>query len=516
MRPFTVLLLLSAGLLNAQSPVFEAADVHASTSTATTVYMRGGVMRGGRMEIRTGSLLDLISLAYEIDSRKIVGGPTWLGTDRFDIVAGAPAATNQETARKMLQSLLAERFGLAIHKDTRPMPAFVLSAGKSKHKMKTSAAEGPGGCKDVSQPAAANTGASTELQCRSLTMAQFTENLRNFANIYLPNAVFDETALGGAFDFDLKFHQRNQLAAAGSEGLTIFDAVDKQLSLKLEPQNRPQEAMVIESVNRNPTPNPSGVAAKIPPPPLREFEVATIKRSLPDAPQRGSVQGGRVDVDGFTLRQLIMASWDINSNNLIADLPKFADTNKFSVTARAPIPEGATDASEVDEIILLPMLQALLNDRFQMKSHLEQRPVEGYVLSAPKPKLDKADPAGRTECKEGPGKDGKDPRNTNPILNRLMTCTNMTMAQFAEQLPLRVNGYVRTAVLNSTQLDGPFDFTISFSGVNLYNASTADNPNGAISLAEAVNKQLGLKLELEKRPMEVLVIDRLEENPTEN
>ena len=170
------------------------------------------------------------------------------------------------------------------------------------------------------------------------------------------------------------------------------------------------------------------------------------------------------------------------------------------------------------------MLRNLLADRFKLATHMEDRMVEGYTLTAPKPKLEKADPSNRTECKEGPGKDGKDPRNTNPILNRLMTCTNMTMAQLAEQLPLRVNGYVRTPVLDATGLEGSWDFTISFSGVNLVRpnpaagqpGAAAAEPNGALGFPEAMSKQLGLKLELQKRMMPVLVVDHLEETPTEN
>jgi uncharacterized protein (TIGR03435 family) len=93
----------------------------------------------------------------------------------------------------------------------------------------------------------------------------------------------------------------------------------------------------------------------------------------------------------------------------------------------------------------------------------------------------------------------------------------MTMAQFAEQLPMFAGGYVRTAVLDSTGLEGAFDFTMSFSGIGLVRAQQgAQDPNGALSLPDAVNKQLGLKLELQKRMMPVLVIDRLEEKPTDN
>jgi uncharacterized protein (TIGR03435 family) len=101
----------------------------------------------------------------------------------------------------------------------------------------------------------------------------------------------------------------------------------------------------------------------------------------------------------------------------------------------------------------------------------------------------------------------------------------MTIAQFAELLPIRMNGYVHTPVLDSTGLEGAYDFTLSFSAVGLFqgggrggdaSAPGASDPSGAISLPEAVNKQLGLKLELQKRMIPVLVIDHVEEMPTEN
>jgi uncharacterized protein (TIGR03435 family) len=181
---------------------------------------------------------------------------------------------------------------------------------------------------------------------------------------------------------------------------------------------------------------------------------------------------------------------------------------------------------------LRQMLRNLLADRFQMKAHMEERPVEGYVLSAIKPKLQKADPSNRTGCKEGPGPDGKDPRVANPILSRLLYCQNMTMAQLADQLPNLANGYAHVNVLDATGLTDAYDFTLSFSAVGLLRGglpgqpvpatgsaagtAAASDPSGALSLPDAVNKQLGLKLELKKRPMQVLVIDHLEEKPSEN
>jgi uncharacterized protein (TIGR03435 family) len=100
----------------------------------------------------------------------------------------------------------------------------------------------------------------------------------------------------------------------------------------------------------------------------------------------------------------------------------------------------------------------------------------------------------------------------------------MTMAQLADQLPQQANGYVRSTVLDKTGLTGTYDFTLSFSGMGILQDSlkgpsqpgVAADPNGALSLPEAISKQLGLKLELEKRPAPVLVIDHVEQKPTEN
>jgi uncharacterized protein (TIGR03435 family) len=164
--------------------------------------------------------------------------------------------------------------------------------------------------------------------------------------------------------------------------------------------------------------------------------------------------------------------------------------------------------------------------------HIEDRVVPAYTLSSVKPKMAKADPTMRTGCNEGPGPDGKDPRVANPVLSRLLYCRNMTMAEFADRLPQLANGYVHAAVLDKTGLTDAYDFTLSFSAIGILQNGLpspgqgpgqapappggASDPNGALSLPDAVSKQLGLKLELEKRPAPVLVIDHVERQPTEN
>jgi uncharacterized protein (TIGR03435 family) len=480
--------------------------------------MRGGALRGGRYEVRTATMVDLISTAYNLEPDKVLGGPSWLDWNRFDVLAEAPRTTTQAALSTMLQNLLADRFKLVVHKDTKPMPAFVLTAGKGKPKMKQ-ASGAETGCKDVPQNPASGTVPYQMISCHSMTMEMLAGLLRQIGfGTYFPDPVVDKTGLTGEWDFDLKWTARNRLAQAGSDGITLFDAVEKQLGLKLEPQKAPLPVLIVDSVNEKPTPNAPGVETKIPPAPPTEFEVATIKLSSPDAKgQNGRMQNGRLDLQNFTLKRLIQIAWGLNNNDeMIVGLPKSADSTHYDVLAKVAT-SGPEKAADIDDDTLLLMLRGFLGERFGLKVHMEDRPVNAYTMIATKQvKLQKADPQNRTNCKSGSG--------STPILNRLITCTNTNMAQFATIMPDMVSGYVKAPVKDATGLDGYYDFSVNFSGVGLIpggrfdpNANSENtDPNGSLTFPEAMQKQLGLKLEMGKRPVPVLVIDHVEEKPTDN
>jgi uncharacterized protein (TIGR03435 family) len=101
----------------------------------------------------------------------------------------------------------------------------------------------------------------------------------------------------------------------------------------------------------------------------------------------------------------------------------------------------------------------------------------------------------------------------------------MTAAQIGDELQHVAPGYIYNSVVDGTGLKGSYDFTLSFSsadkilpnpgGANSSDPNSSD-PNGALSVFDAINRQLGLKLEKTKRPYPVLVIDHIEETPTEN
>ncbi len=519
---FSIVLFAQSAATNA---AFDTADVHVS-ARSKNLNMTGGVIRSGRYELRRATMVDLIRTAYSVDAESVVGGPSWLESDRFDVIATVPPDTSQDTAKLMLQTLLADRFKLMVHMDTKPMPAFVLSLGKGKPKLKESEGSGNTGCQ---RQQTSQTGPMRYAQfaCRHITMHDFAERLRQMARDYLTNPVVDSTGLERFWDFDLKWSPRFFRREASDDRITVFDAIDDQLGLRLEPQKAPAPVIVVDSVNETPTPNPAGVTASLPPA-SAEFEVADIKPSVTGARQNVRLQNGRLDVRAFPLKNLIMLAWDLNGDELLAGAPKWLESARFDIVAKAST-SGLGDQPDFETLRL--MLRALLVDRFKLTTHMEDRPVAAYTLVALKPKLQKADPSSRTRCREGAPFGTKDVRDENPVITRLVTCQNTTMTQFAEQLERLAPGYIHIPVLDATGIDGGWDFTLSFSPVGLFQngerrgrdagpapngALASSDPNGAVTLFEAINKQLGLKLETQKRPVPLLVIDHIEEKPTDN
>jgi uncharacterized protein (TIGR03435 family) len=248
----TILALLCA---TAFGQTFEAADVQVSPRAANPyTYASGGVLRGGRYDLRKATMLDLIKKAWDVDTDTVFGGPNWLELDRFDVSAKAPPETPPEAVRLMLQALLRERFGLVIHKDTRPMPAFALTAGKNKPKLAKSSGSGPAGCEYLQSPPPSTL---RFFACRAITMDAFAQRLRQMAGDYLASRVVNETGLEGVWDFDLKWNPRSQILRSNASRITIFDAVDQQLGLKLAPKTVPGPVLVVDRVNERPAPQSS-------------------------------------------------------------------------------------------------------------------------------------------------------------------------------------------------------------------------------------------------------------------
>ncbi len=533
MRPFLCAALFLGAAFGQSADRFEAADVHVSPHSENnfTLFMRGPQTRAGRYEIRTATMADLISAAYGVDGDKVFGGPNWLELDRFDVTAKLPFGATQDTQRAMLRTLLEERFHLVAHLDKKPMPAYLLTAGKHPQ-LKDADPTGQKGCAGKPRPQNAEPTAPIEVACHGLTAAEISENLHNMAGGYLRQPVVDSTGLKGTYDFDLKWTGRGQLAAAGADGISIFDAVEKQLGLKLDLQTSQLPVVAVERVDQKPTGNAADIEKMIPEVVVpTEFDVADVKLTSPeDQNRRFQIQpSGRVDIEGFDLKFIIGQLWQL-SDDMIIGAPKWLGDVRVSIVAKAPTPAmvSGQNGPPIDIDTLIAMIKNLLVERFKLQTHMEERPTNAYTLLSAKPKMKPSDPNGRIKCQEGPGVGQKDARDTNPILGRLLNCQNMSMARFAGMLQALAPGYIHTPVLDATGLEGSWDFSLSFSPVGQLQGGrggqtasgeapdTASDPNGALSLPEAISRQLGLKLEQTKRPVNVLVIDHVEPKPTEN
>jgi uncharacterized protein (TIGR03435 family) len=505
-----------------ESQSFEAADVHPSPP-ARNEFMRGPFVEGARYQLRVATMVDLIANAYGIDADRVWGGPSWLEWDRFDIVARAPAGSNNnEDLRLMLRQILADRFKLAVHNDSEPMAALALTASK-RLALKRAEGSGDGECKEEQDPGPVDAEHPMVwgYTCRNLTMADFASRIPEMDSSRIP--VVDKTGLAGKWDFSFKMTFRVPNAAPGV-ATNIFDALEK-LGLKLEPTTAARAVIVVDQVNRVPTPNVPNIAELLPPSPATEFEVASLKRSDPNSREsRFRIQpGGRVNVQGMPLSFLVANAWQVTPF-MLAGAPDWMMTDRWDIVAKAPPSSIAVSGDEGDADSVWPMLRTLLEDRFKLAAHFEERPIQAYTLLAGKPKLKSADPAARTKCESvAPSSAKDDPRNRNPALSRLIHCQNVTMAQFAHELERIAPAYTRfVPVLDATGIEGSFDFMLSFSTISVLqsgragDAADASVPNGAITLPEAIEKQLGLRLELQKRPVKVLVIDHVEQKPTEN
>lgn len=551
---FLLALTCAAGYCQSPAPEFVAADVHASPHTSNPFpERRGPFYRGGHYEVRSATMLDLIVIAYGVQEEKVLGGPSWLEMDRYDLIAKVPDGSTKETRHEMLKTLLADRFKLVLHNDTRPLETYVLTAGKHPKLRKAAEGSTDAGCKRAQQPAQTGGGPRSpilEFACRNMTMEAFARRIEDFPGSYQflnGTHVVNQTALEGAWDFDFKYTLRGFGGASGDTP-AFLEALERDLGLKLEVAKVPAPVLVVDSVLRKPTENPPDIAAKVQETAApAEFEVAEIKPTAPDFRGiRFNVQpGGRINIQGTTLKFLIEQAWNVTDDMLVG-APKWMDTDRWDIIAKATtaVPEADNQQGPpIDIDTVIQMVQGLVTERFKLAMHEEVRPVDAYTLMAVRPKMKKADPASRTLFKEGPlTLDGKDPRVANPSLSRLVTVQNMTMAQFAEKLQAIAPGYIHSPVLDATNLEGSWDFTLSFSPVGQFRGPgpgdggrggepgrgveaargpgaaipEATDPGVSLTLFEALEKEVGLKLIQQKRPVPVLVIDHVEPKPVDN
>jgi uncharacterized protein (TIGR03435 family) len=182
------------------------------------------------------SLRDLLEQAYQVQSDQIAG-PPWLGDTRFDIAATIPAGISKDRVPQMLQSLLAERFGVTLHRDTKEMTRYSLGVAAAGLKLRK--AESVTGI-------TSNFGRTSNQVSARITMA----TLAGFLSQQLGRPVLDETKLDGPWEIALTWEPDSVPG-----GISLPAAVEEQLGLKLSSGKGPVGILVVDHAEKLPTDN---------------------------------------------------------------------------------------------------------------------------------------------------------------------------------------------------------------------------------------------------------------------
>jgi uncharacterized protein (TIGR03435 family) len=274
--PKAILGILAMSPFGALIQSFDVASVKPNKAGDNLVFNQA---RGNRLTMTGYTLQMLIQNAYDLQDFQIAGGPKWLNSDRFDIVAtsSSPDLSKVEQPfgptqqQLMLRSLLADRFKLAVHKETRELPVFALVLARADGRPGPELRKASVDCAAVA--AARTRGESTPPQppsgdrpvCGSrvtpgaiiaggITMSDLVRRLSLLSSTgsSLGRMVIDRTGLSGAFDINLHFTPDRipDLGPGGPvidpNGPSIFTALQEQLGLKLDPQRGPVEVLVID------------------------------------------------------------------------------------------------------------------------------------------------------------------------------------------------------------------------------------------------------------------------------
>jgi uncharacterized protein (TIGR03435 family) len=270
-----VLLLAAYGLFGQeQKPAFQVASIKPYLQVGTQFNRGLRPMPGGRLTAHNAPVVMLIQNAYRLQAYQIIGGPDWINTDGYDIEAKPDHEASVPEVWLMLRTLLADRFKLAVHRETRELPVFALTLPKGGPRLP--APKDPN-CEEIDPanppPPQSNQGpcgrvmigmapSGITMQGRSVSMPTFVEMLAAM----LGRPVLDRTGFTAKTDIEMKFtpdELTQGLPGAGgprdSGGASIpsdpsrpnvVAALEEQLGLKLEKTKGPVEVLVVDHVER--------------------------------------------------------------------------------------------------------------------------------------------------------------------------------------------------------------------------------------------------------------------------
>ncbi|MGA2650827.1 MAG: TIGR03435 family protein [Terracidiphilus sp.] len=235
------------------NPAFTVATVKPSDPRNTNWSLG---TRGTHFFTSNTNVDDLISFAYGIHAKQVVGGPAWFSTDKYDVegVPDTEGKPNRQQLTSMVQGLLADRFKLVVHRDKKELAVYALTVGKNGPRLtkSTAAPEGPSGY---------GFGPLGTMTVKSMTIAAFAGAMQRTV---LDKPLVDQTGLVDKYDFILKWtpddSQFSQIRGTGISVPTgagdpnappgLYTAIQEQLGLKLEPVRALTDVLVVDHAEK--------------------------------------------------------------------------------------------------------------------------------------------------------------------------------------------------------------------------------------------------------------------------
>lgn len=245
---------------------FEVASIKPAAPDARGMFIRPGP--GGGVNITNMTLKEMIVIAWRIQPFQIAGGPEWLDSIHYDIVAKPESRSAQSELSLMLQTLLEDRFQLRLHRETKELPVYALVLARKDRKLGPGLKKSKeGACTppDPSKPPPLlKSGERPTLGCGGSMMSLFgmtavsvpISNLTGLSRI-LGRTIVDKTDLTGNFDISVEWTPDETLppglqtpSTSDKPGTSIFTAFQEQLGLKFESQKGPVELFVVEHAEK--------------------------------------------------------------------------------------------------------------------------------------------------------------------------------------------------------------------------------------------------------------------------
>lgn len=248
------------------SSKFEVASIRPSADSRAPTDSE--VQPSGRFVVTNTPLLNLIRVVFELQRHEAVLGerlPSWVASDRWDIVGKGPAITDEAAQRPllltMMRNLLIERFKLVTRREVRDLPVYALVAARDDRRLGPQMRPSSADCAALLtafRASGARLAPNSPVCGLKTPRGQFWGTgiaLLDFARALTPmtdRPVVDATGLSGLFDLELKWTPDG--ASGPTSGASLFTAIQEQLGLRLEPRRAPLNVLVIESAER-PTPD---------------------------------------------------------------------------------------------------------------------------------------------------------------------------------------------------------------------------------------------------------------------